>query len=104
MWLCVFVCVFLYCEAFHAEYCLFPYAYIFSVLFSIVISSLGEERAGLFAFRVFVCLFCRRYCVFLFLPLGVMVWLRLVIVTLPGRLFQRKSKYLVMCINTEILC
>ena len=89
MWLCdFFVCLFLYCEAFHAEYCIFPYAYIFSVLFSIVISSLGEERAGLFASRVFVCLFCRLYCVSLFLPLAVMVWLRLVIVTLPDVYFN----------------
>ena len=32
----------------------------FSVLFSIVITSLGEERAGLCAPRDIVCLFCAR--------------------------------------------
>ena len=32
----------------------------FSVLFSIVITSLGAERAGLCVFRAFVCLFCMR--------------------------------------------
>ena len=33
---------------------------VFSVLFSIVITSLGEMRAGLCASSVFVCLFCTR--------------------------------------------
>ena len=33
---------------------------VFSVLFSIVITSLGEERAGLCDSRAFVCLFCMR--------------------------------------------
>ena len=32
----------------------------FSVLFSIMITSLGEERAGLCASRAFVYLFCMR--------------------------------------------
>ena len=32
-----------------------------SVLFNIVIISLGEERAGLYASRAFVCLSCMRY-------------------------------------------
>ena len=35
----------------------------FSVCFSILIISLGEEGAGLCAFRTFVCLFCA--CMFL---------------------------------------
>ena len=33
---------------------------VFSVLFSIVITSFCEERAGLCASRAFVCLFCTR--------------------------------------------
>ena len=40
------------------------YPRVCSVLFSIVITSLGKERADLFAFRAFVCLFCT--CQFLF--------------------------------------
>ena len=39
----------------------------FRVLFSIVITSLGEERAGLCASRAFVCLFCARQCLSFFL-------------------------------------
>ena len=38
----------------------------FSVIFSIVITSLGEERAGLCASPAFVCLFCTRQFVFFF--------------------------------------
>ena len=53
---------------------------LFSVLISIVITSLGEERAGLYASRATVCLFCTRFS----LPLGVSGWLRLVLVALPG--------------------
>ena len=42
----------------------FFFCFFFSVLISIVITSLGEERAGLFAFRVIVCLLvlCMRPC------------------------------------------
>ena len=41
----------------------------FSVCFSILITSLGEEEAGLCASRTFVCLFCACtfYVLFLFL-------------------------------------
>ena len=38
----------------------------FRVLFSIVITSLGEERAGLCASRAFVFLFCARQCLSFF--------------------------------------
>ena len=41
-------------------------------LLSIVITSLGEERAGLCAFRAFVCLYCMHKFLSIFaLPLGV---------------------------------
>ena len=57
---------------------------VFFSLFSIVITSPGEERAGLCASRAFVCLFCTRYFCPSFLPLGVGGWLRIVIVALSG--------------------
>ena len=39
---------------------LFVFVFFQSYVFSIVIISLGEERAGLCASRAFVCLFCTR--------------------------------------------
>ena len=51
--------------------------------FSIAITSLGEERANLRAFRTFVRFAPVRFCLFP-LPLGVWEGLRLVIVALPG--------------------
>ena len=51
--------------------------------FSIVITSLGEERADLSAFRMFVRFVLDWICRFL-LPLGVWEGLRFVIVALPG--------------------
>ena len=60
----------------------FFFSFFFSPL-SVVINSLREERAGLCASRVFVCLFCTRVCPFS-LPLCVGGWLRLVIVALTG--------------------
>ena len=56
---------------------------VFFIPFSIVITSLGEERANLCAFRMFV----RFVLVWIFrfpLPLGVWEGLRFVIVALPG--------------------
>ena len=47
-------------HVFHIESCLALCSRVFSVLFSVVISSLGEERAGLCISRAFVCLFCTR--------------------------------------------
>ena len=53
---------------------------VFFSPFSIVITSLGEERANLSAFRAFV-----RLCLFGFVGfLGVWEGLRFVIVALPG--------------------
>ena len=63
-----------------------PYVSLFFVFFShfsIAITSFGEERANLSAFRTFV----RFVCVWTFrvpLPLGVWEGLRFVIVALPG--------------------
>ena len=51
--------------------------------FSIVIVSLGEERANLSAFRMSVRFVLVWICQFS-LPLGVWEWLRFVIVALPG--------------------
>ena len=47
----------LYYRAFHVESCLALFSRVL-VLFSFVITSLGEERAVLCASRAFVCLFC----------------------------------------------
>ena len=55
----------------------------FAIPFSIVITSLGEEGAGLCASRAFVCFVRVSFCHFS-LPLGVGGWLRFVIVTLSG--------------------
>ena len=61
--------------------------------FSIAITSLGEERANLSAFRMFVrfvlVCFCRSP-----LPLGVWEGLQFVIVAFPGLLSLRKHAYL----------
>ena len=63
---------------------LFVLVYVLSVLFSIIITSIREEKAGLYASRVFVCLFCTsKLCPFSIL-LGVRDWLQLVIVALHG--------------------
>ena len=47
-----------YYGALRVEYCLALCSRV--VLFSIVITSLWEERAGLCAFRAFACLLCMR--------------------------------------------
>ena len=51
--------------------------------FSITITSFGEERANLSAFRMFVRFALVWFCLFP-LPVGVWEGLRLVIVALPG--------------------
>ena len=56
---------------------------MFLSAFSIVITSLGEERANLSAFRTFVRFALVWFCLFP-LPLGVWEGLRFVIVALPG--------------------
>ena len=53
----------------------------FVIPFSIMITSLGVEGAGLCASSAFVCLFCT--CCHLCLPLGIGGWLRFVTVALP---------------------
>ena len=50
------------------------------ILFSIVVTSLGEERAGLYVSLAFVCLSCVTFCVSFSLPLGVGCRLRSLIV------------------------
>ena len=56
---------------------------VFFSPFSIAITSLGEERANLSAFRTFVRFVLVWFCRFL-LPLGVWEGLRFVIMALPG--------------------
>ena len=56
---------------------------VFFSPFSIAITSLGEERANLSAFRTFVRFVLLWICRFPF-PLGVWEGLRFVIVALPG--------------------
>ena len=64
--------------SFHVSFC----SCVFSP-FSIAITSLGEERANLSAFRMFVRFVLVWICRFP-LPLGVWEGLRFVIVALPG--------------------
>ena len=58
---------------------------VFLVLFSIVITSLGEERELVYVLfmHLFVYFACVNICQFS-LPLGVRDWLRFVFVALPG--------------------
>ena len=62
---------------------LFCYCVFFFSPFSIAITSLGEERANLSAFRTLVRFALVWICLFL-LPLGVWVGLRFEIVAVPG--------------------
>ena len=59
------------------------FVHMFFSPFSIAITSLGEERANLSAFRTFVRFVLVLFCRFP-LPLGVWEELRFVIVALPG--------------------
>ena len=63
-----------------------------SVVLSIVITSVGEERADLSASSIcvvyFVCVTCRHFVI----PTCVMGWLRLMIVALPGLFIYDYSK------------
>ena len=58
----------------------------FFIPFSIVITSLVEDGAGLCASREFVYFTPVNFCP-ISLPLGVSDWLRLLIVALPGRFY-----------------
>ena len=63
-----FVCGFVVSTTqFHVEDCLALYFRVVSVLFSIVITSLGKERAGLCASQATVGLFCTRLIVSVFI-------------------------------------
>ena len=53
-------------ESFHDESYLAPCSHILAVLCSNVITSPGEERAGLYASSAFVCLSCMYYVPSLF--------------------------------------
>ena len=60
-----------------------PCSHVFSVMFSIVITSLEEERAGLCVSRVFVYLACITFLSFS-LPLGVRGHLWIVTLAITG--------------------
>ena len=62
-----------------------PYVFVFSPV-STAVTLLGEERAGLCAFRACVCFALVGLCLFS-LPLDIRGWLRLVIVALPELFF-----------------
>ena len=70
----VSLCGFYHC-VFHVESYLASCSHDFSVHFSIVITSLGEERADIYASRVFICLSCTHYLLSFSLPLDVGGWL-----------------------------
>ena len=63
---------------------LFYFVLVFFSPFRIAITSLGEERANLSAFRTFVRFVLVWFCWFS-LPLGVREGLRYVIVAFPGQ-------------------
>ena len=73
------------CSACSVLFCVLPCMFCSCVFgpFSIVITLLGEERAGLDAFRTFVRFAPVWFCLFP-LPLGVWEGLRFLIVALPG--------------------
>ena len=75
----------LFYEAICFSLALCYFVLVFFSPFSIAITSLGEERANLSAFRTFVRFALVLFCLFT-LPFGVWVGLRLVIVALPGLL------------------
>ena len=71
------------------------FVFVFFSPFSIAITSLGEERANLSAFRTFVRFVLVWFCLFP-LPLGIWERLRFVILAIPG-LFS----YLFLHPNTD---
>ena len=80
---------------------LFYFGLVFFSPFSIAITSLGEERANLSAFRPFVRFALVWFCLFP-LPLGVWEGLRFVIVVLPGffsHLFWYITALILCCIS-----
>ena len=77
----VALCFILRGDLFYSTLCYF--VLVFFSPFSIAITSLGEERANLSAFRTFVRFVLVWFCLFP-LPLDVWKGLRFVIVALPG--------------------
>ena len=73
---------------------------VFFSPFSIAITSLGEERANLSAFRTFVRFVLVLICRFP-LPLGVWEGLRFVIVALPGLFFNLFLHQVLNIIKTD---
>ena len=96
------------CMSFHVSFCICVFC-----PFSIAITSLGEKRANLSAFRTFVRFVLVWICRFP-LPLGVWEGLRFVIVALPGlfsypfflynvhRVFHR-LKYIETLVHTKMI-
>ena len=78
---------------------LFFYSCVFQS-FSIAITSLGEERANLCAFRTFVRFALVWFCLF-HLPLGNWEGLRFVIMALPG-LFSYLFYYICHCMSLHV--
>ena len=76
----------LFYEAICFSLALCYFVLVFFSLFSIAITSLGEERVNLSAFRTFVRFALVLFCLFT-LPFGVWVGLRLVIEALPPWIF-----------------
>ena len=79
----------LFCVAYsvlHVQSCLALCSHAFSVLFSIVITSLGGERVNMLLMHSFVYFARNNFCPFSF-PLGDRGRLRLVIVALPGHIY-----------------
>ena len=70
----------------------FYFVLVFFGPFRIAITSLGEERANLSAFRTFVRFALIWFCLFP-LPLGVWEGLRFVIVALPGLFSYQTGSY-----------
>ena len=74
---------------------------VFFSPFSIAITLLGDERASLGSFRMFVRFELVWFCLFP-LPLGVLKGLQFVIVALPG-LFSYPSLFFFFFFGNEIL-
>ena len=80
MWRCG-----LYNGALHVlKYCTAVCPPVSSFLFGNGITLLGEEGAGMCASRAFVCLFCASEFLSFFSSSWCRVWLRFVIVAVPG--------------------
>ena len=78
----LFLCCCFFCCCFFFFFFFFCFFFFFSP-FSIAITSLGEERANLSAFRTFVRFALVWFCLFP-LPLGIWEGMRFVIVAFPG--------------------